>query len=107
MVIGNEELEALTCLGLTRCEAKIFLNLLSSGTSTVKMIAEKSNVAREQVYQNLLKLEKIGFVEKIITTPTHYKAIPLTEALSILFEQRKQKTLQLQKTTKNLIQKKF
>jgi sugar-specific transcriptional regulator TrmB len=99
------ELEALTCLGLTQCSAKIFLVLASSGSLTVKMIAKKSNVTREQVYSNLRKLEKIGFVEKIITAPTQYEATPLEQAMNVLFEKRRQKTLQLEKAIKILIQK--
>ena len=101
----NEELEALTCLGLTKCEAKIYLTIMLSDQSTVNMISKKSQITREQIYQNLTKLEKLGFIEKTISKPTQYKALPPKKVFSILFEKRKEKTDQIQNTINKITEK--
>jgi sugar-specific transcriptional regulator TrmB len=103
--VEDDEIEILAHLGLTQCQAKIYLTLVSSGTSTANTISINSKVSREHVYQILPKLEKIGFVERIIATPAQFKAIPLEFAVSILFKQRKLDTFQLQKKTSALLNK--
>ena len=101
----EESVEVLKNLGLSSCQARIYLSLISYGASTVKQISIGSKMAREEVYLVLPKLHALGFIEKILERPTKYKAIPLQECISNLLEERKSKTYELEMQSKELIQK--
>ena len=89
MSIHDEDVEALTCLGLTERQARIYLSLVFSGRPmAIKMISKGSTVARQDTYKVITKLYKKGLVEKIISTPTTFKAIPLQEALNTLLQSK-------------------
>jgi sugar-specific transcriptional regulator TrmB len=79
---------ALTCLGLTDRQARVYLALVFAGPATVKNISRISTVARQDTYQILTKLYKKGLVEKIIATPATFKATPLKKALDVLFQSK-------------------
>ena len=97
MLSLKEGKEILTHLGLTTNQTKVYLALIRLGqTSPAKTISKVSNVTREQVYTILPKLQRIGFVKKILATPNRYKAVPIEDAFSILFDQRTRETVQLE-----------
>jgi sugar-specific transcriptional regulator TrmB len=99
----NEEVKILMELGLTLDQARIYLALVQSGWSSAETIYEFSKVTRENVYRIMPKLQKLGLVEKAITIPAKFKAIPIKEGLSILRERQIKKTSELQaKITKLL-----
>jgi len=95
--------EVLTHLGLTSCQARIYLALVCSGAATPKTISKESQVAREQVYREIPKLQALGLTEKIIDRPSKFKAIPIQECISFLMEKRTNRTLELQTDTEKLI----
>lgn len=96
--------EILTQLGLTTNQAKVYIALARLGqTSTAKSISKVSNVAREQVYIILFTLQRIGFVKKVLATPNRYEAVPVEDALVILFEKRTRETLQLQSKKRDFL----
>ena len=97
MLSLKEGREILTHLGLTINQAKVYFALVQLGQATpAKSISKVSNIAREQVYTILPKLQRIGFIKKILSTPNLYEAIPMEDAFSILFDERTQETEQLQ-----------
>lgn len=49
-------------------------------------ISKTSKVRREEVYRILPKLEKLGLIEKTLSTPVNLKATPVENALSILIK---------------------
>ena len=104
MSYKEESVEVLKNLGLTSCQARIYLSLISCGASTVKQISIVSKMAREEVYLVLPKLHALGLIEKILERPIKYKAIPLQECISNLLEERKSKTVELEMRSKELIQ---
>lgn len=57
---------------------------MNLGTSAVGEISKLSKVRREEVYRILPKLEKMGLIEKTLSTPVKLKATPVENALSIL-----------------------
>lgn len=97
MMSQKEEIEVLMSLGLTKSQAKVYSVLVGSDILPVKYIFKKANLAREQVYQILLKLFELGIVEKIIDHPNKYRAIPYEDCLAILMEEKKKKTIELEK----------
>jgi len=102
-LITNEEINIFNSLGLSYCQAKIYLTLANSEGLTVKAIANATKMAREQTYNIMPKLVQQGLVEKIIENPIKYKAIPINECVSKLMDDRKRKTLELETKTKELL----
>jgi len=90
-------------LGLTLLQAKVYLTLAELGKAEVTRISNASNVARPDVYRVISTLEKIGLVEKIIATPTMYKATPIKEGVDILLQNKTQEYNELQQRTMYLI----
>ena len=86
--LGKEEIQILVDLGLTALQARAYLALSSQKTASLKLISKKSNIARQDVYRIMPLLEKIGLVEKIISTPVTYKAIPIKDGVSILLQRK-------------------
>jgi len=105
LIAEDERVQTLTRLGLTSCQARVYLALAHSGMSTAKTISKVSKVTREDVYRILPQLQKLGLVEKAITAPTMFKVIPIQDGLSILMERKIEETDELQKKTKELLQK--
>jgi sugar-specific transcriptional regulator TrmB len=92
-------------LGLTPAQARIFAALYQSGLSTAKAISKNSKVARSDVYRVMAALEKLGLVEKNVSAPCKFKAIPIQDAISILMERRREVTSELQATAREILKK--
>jgi sugar-specific transcriptional regulator TrmB len=110
MFQDEEYVQTLMGLGLTLLQAKTYFALAKLGVADVKTISKVSNVARQDVYRVTPKLQKRGLVEKLIATPTLYKAIPLKAGLSTLLQQKVEEDAELQGKTEVLIsnfEKKF
>jgi len=95
-------LEVLLKLGLTELQAKTYLTLAALKKAEVKKISARANIARQDVYRIIRSLEEQGLVEKIISSPNLYKAIPLTEGTSMLFQKRTDEHAKLQESLKML-----
>ena len=96
-------IQTLMKLELTFLQAKIYLALVKLGKAEVKTISKASNVARPDVYRVMPTLEKLGLVEKIIATPTIYKATPLKEGYYFLLQNKTREHTELQQKTIDLI----
>lgn len=102
-MMQEEQIQTLMGFGLTSLQAKTYLALAKLGKADVKTIAKASNVARQDIYRIMPTLQKMGLGEKIIATPTMYKATPIKEGLSILLQNREKEYGELQKKTASLI----
>ena len=80
------KLQALMDLGLTKVQARVYLALVKFGPLKTSAISKISKVAQPDTYKTLLKLQKLGLVEKIIKKPLEYRAIPMNEGISQLLE---------------------
>ena len=105
MSIKNEDVQCLHKLGLTNLQAKVYLTLLKTDTSTVKGIATESKIARQEIYRVISEIEELGIIEKILTLPTKYKAIPLCDTISFLIKRRNKKTQDIEKISKRVLRK--
>ena len=103
MLVQDKAVETLTGLGLTVLQARVYLALAKGGKATVKDIAKKSNIARQDLYRITPRLLNLGLIEKHIDTPTKFRAIPIKEAIDILIERRKKQTIQLEQESKSLL----
>jgi sugar-specific transcriptional regulator TrmB len=88
--MGNieDDVNTLMKLGLNRLQARAYLTLLKLGPEKAKEIAKAANIARPDIYRTLSKLLEVGLIEKIVATPAVFKAIPIADALTILFRRR-------------------
>jgi sugar-specific transcriptional regulator TrmB len=101
---SNEEaVEVLKQLGLTYCQARIYLVLVKLGASPVKIISKISGVARAEVYRTMPALQKLGLAEKILGIPISFKATPLQDGINILMKQKNSKHTELQKKAMKLV----
>ncbi len=90
-------------LGLTELQAKLYLALSKTGSATIKNASKAANIARQDLYRLMPALQKLGLVEKILTTPMMYKATPLKDGCSILLEKKTKEHANLQNNTFSLI----
>ena len=95
--------KTLVKFGLSPNQAKTYLILVRLGESTAKMIWENSEIPREEVYRKLEELYQLDFVEKILTTPRLFKAVPLKNVLKILLTKKAEELSQLQSDSEELI----
>lgn len=85
-MLQDEDVQALTSIGLTVLQAKVYLALVTLGQATIKTISKTAEVARQDIYRITSELQEYGLVEKIIATPNEFKVIPLKEGMSILLQ---------------------
>ncbi len=96
MNVEVETQQILNRLGLSFSQAKVYLTLLKLGKTNAKTIADNSKVARQEVYRLLVELEKKSLVERIISVPTKFSAVPIENGLSFLIEEKKKEIAELQ-----------
>ncbi len=100
----EDERRALQDLGLTLSQAKVYMTLVTIGNLTARQTSTFAKVARQDIYRILSELHNRGLVEKIVSIPTKFTAVPIEEAVSILMDRKMKETAELQKRTKELLQ---
>ena len=103
VVYEKEGGDFLTQLGFTKTQTKIYLTLLKLGGATAKTLSTKANAPRAIVYRTLDELQEIGVVEKEITAPLKFKAVPLRFGLQVLMLRRLQQHKDLQEKAKEFL----
>jgi sugar-specific transcriptional regulator TrmB len=96
-MLHNKDTEALCALGLTASQAKVYLALAKLGEERIQTISQTIQIARQDIYRIMAELEQQCLVEKVIATPTRFKAIPVHEAVPLLLQRMQQRTLDAQK----------
>lgn len=84
-------------MGLTGREAKVYIALIRSTSLNIKEISNFSKVKRPDLYRVLKNLEQKGLVEREITYPIRYTAIPLHEGLDLLQQQKDEVYIELKR----------
>lgn len=103
MSFQDEEIQTMIRLGLTFCQAKVYLALARSGISTAKTISKVASVARPEVYRIMPELQKLGLAEKTITAPIKFKATPIREGIPILLDRKVKEAFELRKAARALV----
>ncbi len=80
-MISQKTMDALKSIGLNLYERKLFVALLSRGTSTAGELAELSKVPRSRTYDVLESLADKGFVVVKNAKPLQYVAVDPSEAI--------------------------
>jgi sugar-specific transcriptional regulator TrmB len=84
-------------LGLNGVQARAYLTLIRLGPAKAKEIARASSIARPDIYRTISKLQELGLVEKVIATPARFQAVPIADALVVLFRRRGMQSEMLRK----------
>ncbi|MFB3890358.1 MAG: TrmB family transcriptional regulator [Candidatus Bathyarchaeia archaeon] len=84
MILKEEDVQSLSALGLNHSQARVYLALVNLGRANGRTIWKNSGVSRQDVYRLLNELQMKGLIEKIISTPTEFRAFPIQDGLSIL-----------------------
>ena len=86
---NDENTDLLLGLGLSLNQARVYLAILKLEKTTVGQVAKFSKVRREDVYRILPSLEKMGLVERLMGKPTEIRATRVSDALSLLVAEEK------------------
>lgn len=105
ILFEHEDTQTLTKLGLTGSQAKVYLALIKLGKANARTLWKAVKVSRQDVYRLLTELREIGLIEKILETPTEFKAVSIEDGVSILIERKTKEVFGLQKEGDSLIQK--
>ena len=106
IMLQDEDVQTLTGFGLTFLQAKVYLTLVRTGNSTVRKIAEKANIARQEVQRVAAELQSLGLVEKLLVNPTEFEPLPINDAVTFLLERREKVSLELEQKA-NMLLKNF
>ena len=87
---NDEDTVLLLGLGLSLNQARVYLAILQL-QKTAGQIAKFSKVRREDVYRILPTLEKLGLIEKLLGKPSKIRATPISDALTFLVTEEKNK----------------
>jgi len=86
MIFTGEDTESLSSLGLTGNQSRVYLAVLNQNGISIGEISKQTKIRREDVYRTIPKLEQMGLVEKLLSTPTKIRALPVQHALSNLID---------------------
>jgi HTH-type transcriptional regulator, sugar sensing transcriptional regulator len=100
-----EGIQLLTQMGFTETQAKLYLALIITGKTDVKTLAKQAIVPRQAVYRTLGELYEKGIVERIISMPQEYKAIPLQDGLEIMISQKANDYVKILEQAKEFLSK--
>lgn len=101
----QDETQALSCLGITLSQGKVYLALLRlRNPSRVHTIAKYTDIPRQDIYRLLDELQQIGLVQKTLLKPATFKATPPKEAIEVFLRKKKDAFSQMEKEAANFVQ---
>ncbi|MCW3999844.1 MAG: hypothetical protein NWE93_06365 [Candidatus Bathyarchaeota archaeon] len=99
----EKNIKTLAGLGVSTTQSKVYLSLVERGTSTIRVISNCSGVGRPDTYRAMLELKQMGLIETVLATPTMYKPVPLTEAVSILLENKQKEIKHIRENAQKML----
>ena len=88
-MIEKKDITTLVKLGLTVNQAKTYLANLKTGPCTAKKLAQTTDIAIQDIYRVMPRLQELGLEQKIITKPTTFKANSIKKTIPRLLQQKK------------------
>jgi HTH-type transcriptional regulator, sugar sensing transcriptional regulator len=98
-----QAMEALEQVGLTRYEAKVFVNLGRAGAATAAELARASGVNRMQAYRALESLEARGLVEVSLDRPRRYASRAINEIFELFVSEKQEELERIEEVRKELL----
>ena len=100
----DERIETLMQLGLTLNQARAYFALVRFGVATAKQLSQKSKITRPDIYRVIPQLQEKGVIEKTVSIPTIYKALPIEQVTTMLLQCKDSEQKELQRKAKKLMQ---
>jgi Predicted transcriptional regulators len=86
----DEDTKLLTRLGLTELQAQVYLTLARMEKATLRDLSAAAKTDRANVYRVINRLQELNLIEKLLATPTVFRALPLAEGIKMLLEKKDQ-----------------
>ena len=99
-----DDLSIFTQLGMTIRQAEVYMAISELEQAKVTTIAKTAQTDRAEIYRVIPKLQKLGLIKKIVTTPVLYRAVPLSEGVSILLQRNADKHKEIQAKAKKFLE---
>ncbi len=90
-------------IGFTQTQAKIYLALLKTGETDVKTLEKIGKTTNQVIYRALNELQGRGLVEKKVTSPLQYEAVPINQAIEVILSEKKNEIHNLLEKSKEII----
>lgn len=100
----TQAVEALERIGLTRYEARVFVNLGRAGAATAAELARASGVNRVQTYRALEGLEARGLVEVSLDRPRRYASRAINDIFDLFAAEKKEELERIEEVRKQLLE---
>lgn len=104
IVLEELENKTLRRLGLSPLQTKIYLILIQYGRLNSKAISKISNISQPDVYRVMASLQKMGLVQRIVSTPVIFEVSPTEQAIPELLESKMNEIVNLGEETNSLIE---
>ena len=88
---------ALKDYGLTDYETRAFIALITTGISSAKQLSERTKIPYSRIYDVLVNLEKIGWINVINGRPMKYQALRPKSVAVIAKQEIEEKYVRLEK----------
>jgi sugar-specific transcriptional regulator TrmB len=102
MLLREDDIRTLADLGLSPRQASVFLVLERLKSSNARTIATSSRQPRQDVYKVLDELMQLGLIEKELSAPAKFTAIPIHDACSLLLRRKVKNAAYLRREAKVL-----
>jgi sugar-specific transcriptional regulator TrmB len=99
----NEDTKLLMQLGLTELQAEIYFALAKMDKATLRSLSAASKIDRANVYRVMARLQELNLVEKFLSTPTIFRALPVSEGIKMLLDRREVEHNEIKAKTKDLL----
>jgi sugar-specific transcriptional regulator TrmB len=86
----DEDSKLLVRLGLTELQAQVYLTLTRLDRATLRDLSSAAKTDRANVYRVIIRLQELNLIEKLLATPTVFRALPLSEGIKMLLEKKDQ-----------------
>jgi HTH-type transcriptional regulator, sugar sensing transcriptional regulator len=100
-----QDTKLLTRLGLTPLQVEVYLALAKMDKATIKTISSISRTDRANVHRVLTRLQELELVEKLLTYPNLFKALPPNEGVQMLLDRKEREHEEIKAQTKELLEK--
>jgi len=99
---GNDIIQFLRNLGLSKRETDVYLFLAKSGVASTSLVAKRLKIERVQAYRIFKKMQDKGFIATTLERPTRFTAVPFEELLESFISTKKTEVQNLVDQKENL-----
>lgn len=99
----DEDQKLLTRLGLTELQAQVYLTLAKMDRATLRDLSAAAKTDRANVYRVITRLQELNLIEKLLATPTMFRALPLDDGIKMLLEKKDQEHNEIKAKSRALL----